>query len=447
MMSATFRGALERFRLNTFGKCFPVSDGGKVNFKKQACSQSGGKPVLIYHIMLIFNTKNTWIVFLWMLGATQCRTQSAPVIAGTIQMSSDWKPMVYLVQPRSFAEIASNYSGLVLDSASVAADGSFAFPKAPKMDGDLLVQLCIQKAGNRFPNQLLDDNPLISNYMPLVLKQGQALEIRAEAHRFQASFFIQNPSAENRALLELRDIRLRAYQAEQVFLNAENPADEHQLLEQEAALHRFQKPLMDFADSSAGFWPALVATRWVSLTGDYERIPEFIFRQCEMWRAKLPETAWAKQLCQAGNREKLPVMVGDQIPDFVLPMSSGDTLNLHALLGKRLSILDIWASWCMPCRRENREVLAPIWAKYKDQGLQILGYSIDSSPAAWKAAIAKDLATWPHASHLSGDETPFLQTLRISTIPANFILDADGKVVAKNLHGEALEAFLEAYFK
>lgn len=397
--------------------------------------------------MLIFNTQNTWIVWLCMLCATQCRTQSAPAISGTITLSADWKPMVYLVQPRSFAEIASNYSGLVLDSASIAADGSFAFPKAPKKDGELLVQLCIQKAGNRFPNQLLDDNPLISNYMPLMLKPGQALEIRAEASRFQASFFIQNPSAENRALLELRDIRHRAYQTEQAFLNAENPADEHHLLEQEAALHRFQKPLMDFADSSADFWPAAVATRWVSLTGDYERIPEFIFRQCEKWRQKLPTNPWVDQLCQAGNREKLPLMLGDQVPDFALPMSNGDTVNLHALLGKRLTILDIWASWCMPCRRENREVLAPIWDQYKDQGLQILGYSIDSSPAAWKAAIAKDLATWPHASHLSGDETPFLQALRISTIPANFILDEQGKVLAKNLHGEALKAFLKDFYK
>ncbi|MFZ4474677.1 MAG: TlpA family protein disulfide reductase [Saprospiraceae bacterium] len=104
-------------------------------------------------------------------------------------------------------------------------------------------------------------------------------------------------------------------------------------------------------------------------------------------------------------------------------------------------------AWCAPCRRENRAVLNPIWTKYKNSELQIIGYSIDSSPNAWKAAIDKDGASWPHASHLSGDATPFMTALRITTIPANFILNAQGKVIAKNLHGEALRIFIEDYLK
>lgn len=77
--------------------------------------------------------------------------------------------------------------------------------------------------------------------------------------------------------------------------------------------------------------------------------------------------------------------------------------------------------------------------------VQIIGYSIDSSPEAWRAAIAKDGAVWTHASHLSGDATPFMETLRITTVPANFILDKNGNVVAKNLHGAALKTFVENY--
>jgi thiol-disulfide isomerase/thioredoxin len=140
-------------------------------------------------------------------------------------------------------------------------------------------------------------------------------------------------------------------------------------------------------------------------------------------------------------------MIGDQFPNALLPMASGDTLNVHVLLGSRLTILDVWASWCMPCRGENKEVLSPLWAQYKESGLKIVGYSIDSNPNAWKAAITKDNAVWPHASHLSGDATPLLETLRITTIPANFMLDATGKVVAKNLHGADLQAFVAAYLK
>jgi peroxiredoxin len=387
------------------------------------------------------------ILVLLLQGATQCRTQSAALISGKVILSADWKPMVYLVQPRNFLEIASSFSGVVLDSAAVNPDGNFVFSKLPKWEEKTLFQLCIQKAGNRFPNQLLDDDPLMSNYMPVVLQKGDPLEVSAEAGRFQATFSVQKPSKENRALLQLRDIRHKAYRQESAQMAEGEHSDEAALLAREAALNRYQKPLMAFADSSLSIWPALVAVRWVSPASDYERVPEFLFGQCEKWRSEAPENPWTTQLCQAGNREKLPVLTGDQIPDFPLPMLAGDTINLHSLLGARLTILDIWASWCTPCRRENREVLSPLWAQQKDQGLQIVGYSIDSSPAAWKAGIAKDAATWPHASHLSGDATPFMEALRITTIPANFILDAQGKVLAKNLHGEALRLFVEEYLK
>ena len=378
---------------------------------------------------------------------SQCSIPPSATIRGTIQLTQEWKPMVYLVQPRNFAEIASNFGGIVLDSAHIASDGTFVFSPQKLNSIPMLFQLCIQKTGNRFPTQLLDDAPLAANYMPIVLQENTTLDITAQADQFQATFNIKNPAAENRALLQLRNIRHKAWQQEQSWLTAANHIDEHTLLEHEAALLRFQIPIMAFADSSAYYWPAFVAARWVSPTGDYERVPEFMWKQCKKWRSKPDLSTWAAQLCQAANREKLPVLIGDTIPDIPLPMLAGDTMLLHTLLGSRITVLDIWASWCAPCRRENREVLNPIWAKHKNATFQIIGYSIDSSPNAWKSAIDKDGASWPHASHLSGDATPFMAALRITTIPANFILDAQGKVIAKNLHGEALRIFVEDYLK
>lgn len=369
-----------------------------------------------------------------------CHSQPQPPLAGRVALAEGWRPMVYLVQPRSFSEIAANFMGTVVDSTPIAPDGNFAFHRPPLPEGEALVQLCVQRADSRFANQLLEGDS--ANYVPLLLKAGESLTISANAAQFQATFSLENPSPTNRALLRLRDVRAAATRT----LSAENAsshADESRLLDHEAAMRRAQQPLMDFADTCALFWPALVAARWAAPTGDYERVPEFIVGQCNKWRARMPENQWLAQLCRAADRQKLPLLVGDFIPDFPMPMAAGDTLALRSLLGKRLTVLDIWASWCAPCRRENRDVLAPIWAKNRANGLQIVGYSIDSSPAAWRAAIAKDGATWPHASHLSGDATPFLDALRLTTIPANFLLDAEGKIVAKNLHGDALRAFVE----
>ena len=374
---------------------------------------------------------------------SHCSTQSLPSISGSVQLSEGWKPVIYLVQPRNFSEVASNYSGLVLDSAVVTKDGHFAFPKVSLPADQTLLQLSIQKTGNRFPNQLVDENPLLANYMPLVVTKGETLLIKAVAEHFQASFELKNPSVTNHALLQLRDLRHETFKKEQNLLLNGDHSSESALMHFEDALLRYRKPIMAFADTTRYWWAALVATRWVSPTSDYERVPEFLFRQCTRWSKEAQEQAFTDQLCALGSREHLPILTGDSFPNAALPMMQGDTVSIYSLLGKQMTIVDLWASWCAPCRMENREVLEPLWKQYQSTGLQILGYSIDSSPAAWKAAITKDGADWPHASHLQGDDAPLLATLRISTIPANYILDSQGKVIAKNLHGEALKTFVK----
>jgi thiol-disulfide isomerase/thioredoxin len=144
-----------------------------------------------------------------------------------------------------------------------------------------------------------------------------------------------------------------------------------------------------------------------------------------------------------GDRRKLPVLVSDLLPDYPLPMLAGDTVSLHNLLGERLTLLDLWASWCGPCRVQNRDFLVPLWDQYHQRGFQIIGYGLEASSKAWARAIEADGAyRWPHASDLQGDDSPLFELLRLTTIPANFLLDAEGRVVAKNLHGEELMEYV-----
>jgi peroxiredoxin len=382
------------------------------------------------------------ILFLLVFSATQGCSSTQPGISGKITLHPDWKPVLYLVQPRSFSELNANYAGLVMDSAGIDQDGSFYFKNLPKSERPELYLIEIQRQSTRFANKLEDDDILLANYMPILVEPGENISITAQSDRFQASFSIAKPSPDNQALLQARDIRHLAFAKWQSVM-ATIDDDEHAIIEQEKALLEFQQPLMAFADTTKSVWAALSAARWVSPSNDFERVPEFLHRQCGRWSGQQAEMPFVRQLCDQAGAEKLPVLVGDKIPDFPLPTQAGDTVALKSLLGKKLTILDIWASWCAPCRRENREVLTPIWADYRDKGLQIIGYSIDSGDNAWKNAIAKDGAAWPQTSHLTGDETPLMDALRIRTIPANFILDQDGKVLAKNLHGEELRRFVE----
>jgi thiol-disulfide isomerase/thioredoxin len=109
-------------------------------------------------------------------------------------------------------------------------------------------------------------------------------------------------------------------------------------------------------------------------------------------------------------------------------------------------LVDFWASWCGPCRKENPAVVAA-YQKYKDKGFDILGVSMDDNKDKWLAAIAKDNLTWTHVSDLKGWQNAVGKMYSVTSIPFNLLLDKEGKILAKSLRGADLEAKLAEIFK
>lgn len=352
--------------------------------------------------------------------------------------------MAYLLSPESLEDVASPFRGEIVDSALVQLDGSFSFRWKPKGEKAILLEIVLQLKGERYPRRLVNDSPLVSNYMPVVYS-GDPIEFESTSKSFLRDFELKNPQPENASILQLRDIRLKAYET---YLKG-RVWDIHEgtgLLEKEEAHLNYQRELIRFADTTSFFVPSMIALRWVSPQLDYERVPEFLFGQCNKWEGK--DHPWKESLCSMSEKHQLPALVGDAFPKATLPLNSGEEQNLYGLLGEKLTLVDVWASWCVPCRKENRDVLVPLWENYHQQGFQIVGYGLETNENAWKSAIEKDGANrWINASHLTGDEAPLMQQLRIHTIPANYLLDSEGTILAKNLHGDRLEQFVKDYFE
>ncbi len=134
--------------------------------------------------------------------------------------------------------------------------------------------------------------------------------------------------------------------------------------------------------------------------------------------------------------------IGGNAPDFSAPNPEGKMTSLKQSLGK-ITIIDFWASWCGPCRAENPNVLK-LYNEFHSKGLNIIGVSLDKEATKWKEAIAKDKLPWIHVSNLKFWEDPIAQLYNIKSIPATYILDSKGKIIAKDLRGEELNVKIKS---
>ncbi len=133
--------------------------------------------------------------------------------------------------------------------------------------------------------------------------------------------------------------------------------------------------------------------------------------------------------------------VGSVALDFSQADVNDKQVSLSQFRGKYV-LIDFWASWCGPCRRENHN-LVKTYNKYKDKNFTVLGVSLDEDKGKWQAAIKKDELTWTHVSDLKGWENEVAQKYRITAIPRNLLLNPEGKIVAKDLRGDDLDDKLE----
>jgi peroxiredoxin len=140
------------------------------------------------------------------------------------------------------------------------------------------------------------------------------------------------------------------------------------------------------------------------------------------------------------------VNIGKPAPDFTLDTPDGQPVKLSDKWGRGYLLIDFWAAWCGPCRRENPRVVA-VYNKYRDKGFDIVGVSLDHDRANWKQAIEQDQLTWTHVSDLKYWDSEAAQLYGVRAIPANYLIDKDGIIVAKNLRGEELDKLVGSYLE
>lgn len=198
--------------------------------------------------------------------------------------------------------------------------------------------------------------------------------------------------------------------------------------------------LNDFIKNKMGSSIAIYPT---TLRWDGERNIELYDSLAKSFAEKHQKLEVSKRIKEKVETLKNTSM-GGKSAEMKMPDKDGKEVALSDMKGKYI-LIDFWASWCGPCRRESKKIEG-LYEKYKDKGFEIYGVSLDTERDLWLKAMEQDKRVWTNVSTLQGFETPASFEYAVTALPAKFIIDSEGKIIAKNLHGDKLKEKVEELF-
>nr|WP_317630803.1 TlpA disulfide reductase family protein [uncultured Flavobacterium sp.] len=216
-------------------------------------------------------------------------------------------------------------------------------------------------------------------------------------------------------------------------------------LENQKLKQQYQNYNKEFVEANKTAYVSLILLEQLTKKGDYTfDEAKAIFNQ---FSADIVNSPFGKQLDAFYNPENTvaDTSIGAKFPDYVGNDMQGNPTSIYTKLGK-VTLIDFWASWCPPCRIENPN-LVKLYADYKDKGLEIIGISLDKSKNNWEKAVVKDKITWIQLSNLKEWKDPIVKKIGIEEIPTTFLLDEQGKIIAKDLKTADLRKKIDELLK
>ena len=362
--------------------------------------------------------KNLSLIVLIAIAFTACKPKDSFTIDGTFQNPGAEKK-VFLYGMQSSQMVA-------IDSTNLSEKGEFKFiRKTPSVDFFRV------SVGNH-------------EFM-LIAKNGDEIKLEADLADKTMAYKISGAN-EVEKLSELNAIRNNfAKQVEKLQANfdskvASQPQDRATILEEmkpqyESYIKQLNSQILKFAADNKGTLASFYAMNTLSPQEFEAELVKFADEVKDEIKGNATVDTFVKQMALLKT-----VQIGQVAPAFTANTADGKAVSLSDYKGKYV-LVDFWASWCQPCRQENPNVVK-MYNKYKNNNFDVLGISLDTDKAAWLGAVKADGLTWTHVSELKDFNGETVKKYQVQAIPTSYLIDPAGKIAAKNLRGDELDAFL-----